>query len=142
MKGSTRLTAAAAVCLAMLMTGPAIAGARPASDSRPVASTAFCANLLAQLPKDAQVGEDITVGAGIENCGPRRAHFLMIYLFDGPCGVQDHQRLHFTLRRGEGVAFGSPFTPPCPGRYRLLVRAYHRGDLLDRKVRHMVVTGS
>ena len=101
---------------------------------------ALCAKVTAWMPKHAHTGDAVDVDSGLGNCGTRHRRFRYSYVFVGPCHVNDRYQKRYILPPGYGFGESALMLVQCPGRYRLVVRAFHGNQLLDRKVRHMRVT--
>lgn len=132
-----RYSLAAIVVLVVLAVTPGAALAAPASEQ----PSAPCATVTARMPQSAHLGDTVQVAWGMENCGPNGKTFLFVHHLDGPCGTREHVRERMGLPPGMGFVEGEPFQPPCDGRYRLVVKAFLHHQLLDRKVKHMTVSG-
>jgi hypothetical protein len=103
--------------------------------------SALCVTVTARMPKSAHLGDTVQVSWGMENCGTKGEYFVFAHWLTGPCGTKEGSRERMGLPPGMGFISGQSFRAPCDGRYRLVVKALLHHRLLDRKVRHMTVSG-
>ena len=120
-----------------LVAGPSAASAEPSTRSPGI----LCASVAARMPKTAHVGDTVQITWGLENCGSKGEDFVFAHWLTGPCGTRLGSRGRMGLPPGLGFISGKMFRPPCAGRYRLVVKALLHHRLLDRKVKHMKVSG-
>lgn len=128
------------VAIAVVIGLTVVPTAAMASTRHGMAGNTQCAKVTARMPHQAHLGDAVGIESSLENCGTQTETIRFVYRLDGPC-IADHSSTPYTMSPGEGFGEAGEYVLQCDGRYRLLVEAFIGGQLFDRKVRHMTVTG-
>ena len=138
MHGLLRISVAAALAGSVALP---VSAARAAAHTKPESPATICIKAKARMgPRGAHVGDGIWFFGEIYNCG-RTTNVHWIMRLTAPCKGQAYS----AEERGRFLGGLAVTTPPnsdriaCLGTYRMIAKAFHRGQLVDRASRYLRV---